>query len=245
MTIKPVIDHAGLSKEQLDLIEHFEADYNAVDLFLRRHFGGEKQASFSHLVRQYSRKHAGWRDVELLLTIAEVRNAIVHGKTEAYRYVAVPAPAIIEQLAICLDRLTHPARAIPTFQRKVETVAFDDTLTHVLEIITQQQYSQFPVYHAQRFRGLLTENGITRWLAQHVTTELSLVELSDIPVKAVLRNEEKLDTHHFVARDFRVDDLRALFATYEMLEAALITSSGKQTEALMGIVTRWDILRLK
>jgi len=39
MTTKLVVDFAGLSKEQLDLIQGFEADYNTVDQFLRKSLG--------------------------------------------------------------------------------------------------------------------------------------------------------------------------------------------------------------
>ena len=44
---------------------------------------------------------------------------------------------------------------------------------------------------AERFRGLLTENGITRWFAYHVATKVSLVELQDVHVKQALENEEE------------------------------------------------------
>src|SRR5438132_5971195 len=194
MTTKPMVDGVRLPEEQLDLIEHFETDYNAVDRFLRKALGSDKQVSFTHLVNEYSRRHAGWRDADLLKTIGEVRNAIVHSKTEAYRYLAVPTPAIAQNLRFCLERLINPARVIPTFQRKVEKVCNHDALAAVLKIIREREYSQFPVYEAERFRGLLTENGITRWLAHHVATKLFLVELDDVPVKQVLQNEEKPKT---------------------------------------------------
>ena len=93
--------------------------------------------------------------------------------------------------------------------------------------------------------GLLTENGITRWLAHHVDTKFSTVELDDVPVKAVLQNEEMLKTCCFVAGDIRVDDVSALFASHGELEAVLITTQGKESEPLLGIATRWDILDLK
>jgi len=189
-TPKLLVDRAGLSKEQFDLIQQFEADYNAVDHFLRKALGSDKQVPFTHLISEYAKKHAGWCDSELLKTIAEIRNAIVHGKTEAYRYVAIPTPAIAEQLRTYRERLINPARAVPTFQRTVEAVSIDDTLSRVLKIIDQRDYSQFPVYNEKRFRGLLTENGITRWLAHHVIKTLSLVELDDIPVGQALQNEE-------------------------------------------------------
>lgn len=245
MTTKPIVDYAGLSKEQLDLIQQFDADYNVIDHFFRKALSTDLQVSFTYLVKEYARRHLGWHDADLLKTIADVRNAIVHSKTKAYRYVAVPTPHIAQNLRDCLDRLINPARVIPTFQRKTETVSIDDALTRVLKTITQRDYSQFPVYEAERFRGLLTENGITRWLAHHVTTKLSLIELDDIPVRQVLRSEEKRKNHHFVARNTRVDEVSGLFASHELLEAVLITETGTASEALLGIATRWDLIHLR
>jgi predicted transcriptional regulator len=234
-----------LSKEQLDTIEQFEADYNAIDHALRKALGSNNHQSFTFLVKEYSRKHVGWRDADLLAMISELRNAIVHGKTEPYGYAAVPSPAITRQLNLCRERLAHPARAIPTFQRKVETVSSDHSLAQVLKIIKQRDYSQFPIYKDHRFYGLLTENGITRWLAHHVSTKLSLVELDEIAVDDVLPNEENRRNYSFLARDGRVDDVRGLFFTHPLLEAVLVTASGKESEALLGIATRWDAIRLE
>jgi predicted transcriptional regulator len=240
----PIVDRAGLTHEQFDLIQQFEADYNAIDHFLRKAFSSDKQISFTHLVNEYSRRHAGWHDADPLKTIADVRNAIVHGKTEAYLYVAVPTPAIAQNLKACRDRLINPGRVIPKFQRKVERVSSSDSLGRVLRIIAKQDYSQFPVYEAERFKGLLTENGITLWLAHHVDTNLSLVELDDVSVKEVLSKESERKNYHFVGRDVRVDDVSGLFATHALMEAALITATGKESESLLGIATRWDIIHL-
>ena len=115
MTMKAVDHEWKLSKDQIDLIENFEADYNSIDRFLRKNVGEDKQTSFMVLVSEYSHRHAGWRDADLLRTVAELRNSIVHGKTEPYHYVAVPTPAIAENLKACRDRLMNPARAIPHF----------------------------------------------------------------------------------------------------------------------------------
>jgi len=115
----------------------------------------------------------------------------------------------------------NPARAVPTFQRGVETISIHDTLSRALKIIEARDYSQFPVYEGRRFRGLLTENGVTRWLARHVSQSVSSVMLGDIPVSQVLQNEEERKN-----------------------QAVLVTASGDETESLLGIATRWDILHL-
>jgi predicted transcriptional regulator len=244
MATNVIIDAAGLSKDQFDLIQQFEADYNAVDHFLRGSLQANKQASFTSMVHEYVRKHTGWRDGDLLRMVAEVRNAIVHGKTEPYRYVAMPTPALAQALGACRNRLIRPERAIPKFQRPVETVSVADSLAQVLKLVHQRDYSQFPVYDGDRYRGLLTENGITRWLAGHVTGDISLIDLDEVLVKTALRAEEKSKTWRFVARDDRVDDIVGLFSRNPLLEAVLISASGKESEKLLGIATRWDILQL-
>jgi predicted transcriptional regulator len=124
-------------------------------------------------------------------------------------------------------------------------VSTQDTLARVLKVINERDYSQFPVYKGDEFRGLLTENGITRWLAHHVVDTLSLVELDDIYIEDVLRSEEERKNYQFVPRSMLVDDVSASFASEASLEAVLITSNGKHTEKLLGIVTRWDILHLE
>jgi predicted transcriptional regulator len=243
-TTRTGVERSGLTEEQFNLIQQFEADYNAIDQFLRKAFGVDKSLSFVHLLRQYSDKHPGWRDADLLKTIAEVRNTIIHGKVEPYQYVAVPTISTVQKLRACLDRLINHASVIPTFQRKVETVSITHSLAHVLKIIAKRDYSQFPVYEGNGFKGLLTENGITHWLANHVNTDLSLIEMSEVYVKEVLPLEHDRKNYQFVARNMRVDDVSDLFAVNPALEAVLITDKGKVMEALLGISTRWDIMHI-
>ena len=243
-TPEQIVDHNGLSREQLDLIQRSEADFNGIEQFLHAALGIEEHETFTQLVNNYAKSHAGWGDAELLKRIAKIRNVIVHDKTEPFHYPVVPTRAINEKLRKCKERLITPARALPTFERTVEKISMNDTLTRVLKTINHRDYSQFPVYEDKRFLGMLTENGVTRWLARHVVTTLSLVELDEIFVLHVLQSEEARNNHQFVAGDMRVDEVTALFARQTLLEAVLITATGKHTEDLLGIATRWDILHL-
>jgi predicted transcriptional regulator len=229
----------------LELIKRFQVDYNAVDHWLRTALCKEPSVSFRNLVDEYLTAHPSWPDAELLRRVARLRNAIVHGETEPDNFVAIPRPRIVQALHDCRTRLEDPVLVIPKFQRSVETVSFDHTLARVLKILRQRDYSQFPVYEAGQFRGLLTENGITRWLAHHVSTRLSLVEFEDVSVAQVLLDEEKRGTVDFAAQDVRLYDVSGKFVSQPMLEAVLITPNGKDSEQLIGIATRWDMLHLK
>jgi predicted transcriptional regulator len=238
---KPQIPSKCLTKKEIDAIQNFERDYNEVDQFLRNAVGTRSQSSFTSRVKEYRRSHPRWVDADLLHIVADIRNAIVHYKTHTYQYVAVPGPEISKELRACRQRLLEQPTAIKIFGRDVTTVERNDSLATVLRLIGKRDFSQFPVYDHRNFHGLLTENGITRWLAEHVTRELSLVELDEVHVKEVLGREERRPNYCFVARDTRVDDVRALFETRDLLEAALVTEHGKESETLLGIATRWDV----
>jgi hypothetical protein len=99
------------------------------------------------------------------------------------------------------------------------------------------------VYSNNRFKGLLTENGITRWLAKHVERADSLVDVNDVFVSELLREEEQRDNCSFVSRDLETEILRIMFRDLEILEAVLITENGQRTEIPLGIATRWDMLQ--
>jgi predicted transcriptional regulator len=231
-----------LSDDQRELVERFEAAYNSIDRFLRKHLRREQSVPFASLVAEYERTHKMAADSDYLWMAAELRNVLVHRKTKSFQPVAVPTMPVVETLERICRRLTDPPLVMPRFQRAVEVVTLEESLAKVLKRVAQRGYSQFPVYDAEQFRGLLTENGITRWLAHHVSRTMSLVELDEVPVRQVLPEEEKRQNCLFVSRSSAVDDVKVLFAEKELLEAALITQTGDRAEKLIGIVTRWDVL---
>jgi predicted transcriptional regulator len=199
---------------------------------------------FARLVRKYAQEHPRWKDADFLRTIARIRNVIIHEKTEPYRHAVIPAPAIAEELARCKERLLNPARAFPTFERMVQTINLDDSLTQVLSLVHQRDYSQFPVYEERRFKGLLTENGVTRWLAMRAAKSRFAVQLNGIAVSQVMNIDARRENFQFVSSDTTVDDVATQFAEFPLLEAVLVTANGKDTEELLGMATRWDILHL-
>jgi hypothetical protein len=70
-----------------------------------------------------------------------------------------------------------------------------------------------------------------------------MVELADHTVAQVLRLEETKKNCEFAPRNETTAAARNRFAENPLLEAVLITDRGRHTEALLGIATRWDVLR--
>jgi CBS domain-containing protein len=241
---------------ELDLIERLLTAYNAIDAHLQNWSRHDGPTSFRSLVDLYAKKNRAWKDAELLRTVAGLRNLLVHEKVEPYEYPCVPTLTLVEELEKSRDRLLHPARA-DRFARKVVTVQSDDSLAHVLKMIHELKITHFPVYdssreysrHGHHFAGVLTENGITRWLAEHTAHNDSLIEFHDEPVREVLAREESSKgtrkNYEFAPRRARVEDLVQRFHDNTYLEAVLITENGDTKENLLGIVTRWDVLNLE
>jgi predicted transcriptional regulator len=231
----------GTKAKANPLIERLQVAFNKLDHHLRATIGHRRRVPFASLIEQAVALDR--EDRELLVLTSRVRNLLVHDRTQPDEYAVTPSVSLVAQLELLERRLASPKRAIPTFGKAVEQLVVSDSLAMVLKRIRDRDYSQFPVYEGPAFRGLLTENGITRWLARHVTREMSLVELEDAAVKDVLKQEEDPKTNWaFVPGRETVDRVRQLFADSEMLEAVLITERGRQNEELIGIATRWDML---
>ena len=227
--------------EPQDLIERFLAAYNSIDAELRHRLQLDPYESFSRVVEAYSAQHRYWPDAQKLRRYAELRNFLAHGPTQPYKRLAIPTQEVvadIEQVRIRLSELV-----LPRFQRNVLSLREDTTLAAVLGTIAQTDFSQFPVYTQDgEFVGLLTENGITRWLAHHTVRDIPLVDFDEIPIADVFAEEETLSNHRFIARTKPLGEVVSEFGRNPLLEAVLITHNGKPSEELLGIVTRWDLL---
>lgn len=232
-----------MTAEEKRRVQSFLARFNRVDTQLRRRLGlSRRDGTFNAVVTRFTRTYPNVVDADVLYTLAAIRNALVHETLSESEYCVVPTHSVSQQLNELLDQLVAPVRVIPTFRQKVETVTPEDTLTNVLELIKRRDFSQFPVYKNYEFVGLLTENGITRWLAGCARGN-SVPDLSNVRVVQLLRREESDETCAFVPAAEEVRSIRGMFANQTLLEAVLITDNGHSRPPLKGIITRWDMLR--
>lgn len=235
-----------MTPHDLDLIERFIAAYNALDAHLQSTLApsGSGHQSFRGLVDHFAKRNAWFRDAEALRTYAQVRNVLVHEKVEAYEYVCVPTPAVVERIEAIRDRLLHPQIAA-RFERPVEVLAPDAKVSTALRLIREKKFSQFPVYDENQFRGVLTENSITRWLAEQVYLHTPTVHLENASVGEVLKFAPPRPNFAFVTREAGMAEIAHLFHENTWLEVVLVTSRGGHNEPLRGILTRGDISRFE
>lgn len=114
-----------------------------------------------------------------------------------------------------------------------------DSLDVVLETVREKRYTQFPVYKGDKFEGLLTENGVTFWLADKIDEDL--FSIKETKISEILDKDEKNKNYRFISRNKNIYEVQNYFNNHE-IEALFVTDSGKEQQKILGIITSWDIL---
>ena len=180
-----------------------------------------------------------------LKEFADLRNAIVHERTDGH-VLAEPNDQAVEAIEFVASLLLDPPKVIPLFQSEVATFSVGDPIAKAVKTMFEQSFSQMPVYDGAIFVGLLTANTVARWLGASVAEDI--FSLSETPVSDVLGYTEDKNNFSFLRRDSTLFEVLERFQTFERegkrLEAILITQNGKLSEALLGIVTIWDLPKI-
>jgi predicted transcriptional regulator len=180
-----------------------------------------------------------------LKEFADLRNAIVHERTDGH-VLAEPNDRTAQEIENLALRLLDPPKVTKLFQREVHTFGIGDPIARAVQTMLEHSFSQVPIYDEGAFVGLLTANSIARWLGATVAEDIS--SLSDTRVSDVLDHTEDSDNVSFLGRNSTLCEVLERFRASESLgkrlEAILITENGKPSEALLGIVTIWDLPRI-
>lgn len=234
-----------LTQEQKDLIERFLVAYTHIEGALRHKLGEGTEISISQLIKQYGKDRPNWRDTDgkQLRVYSSLRDALVHTERKPHEYLSVPLPYVVDRIEEININLTNPKKVHPEFQRDVVSVALSTPIFTVLGYIREKEFSQFPVYNNENteFLGLLTENGLTRWLAGYVA-DSTIVCFEDVFVHSALSNEESRENYRFASRNTQISTVVDWFTKNPLVEAVIITNDGKKEEKPLGIATRWDIV---
>ncbi len=225
-------------------IDRFEAAYNRIDKELGQIIGDapESRHGFAARVRIASHKRRRLsRFTDFLLEIGELRNALIHSRTDVDRYLAVPSEETVAELEFISNTITAPPSVSSKFTCRVVKLHADQPISDAWELIRKDGYSRYPVYDHGRFLGLLTANGFTRWCAAHVRNDRLDADLSKVLVSDVLEADHRRDAVTFIAADAAIDDAALLFADNPRLESILITQHGRPDESPLGIISGGDM----
>jgi predicted transcriptional regulator len=235
-----------LTAEESLRIDTFLSVFASIESALQKRLQANSTTKFHRLVSDYRQRNPFWKnDADDLDHYAQIRNFLTHERTAEFGYPVAVTQRSVECLKAIKQRLETPRLVGDRYCRRVEVVTPDRSLVDVLLLAFENAFSQFPVVEGERFKGVITENEITRWLGHQVKGGKTKIALSGVTVRQVMTEREE---GRPVVFDFRSvndpePDVMGMFQRRAGLEVVLLTASGGQDTPIQGIITQWDAAR--
>jgi len=227
----------------MDTSTAFLATFATIEKWLRRTANEDRSATFYQLVDRVAAKNrAVARYCNDLKEYADLRNAIIHERTDGHVIAEPNARAVADFERLC-STLLNPPTVIPMFQLSVKTLTTKDSVGEAVTIMRDGSFSQLPILSGDTVEELLTAETVARWLAAEVANEL--VNLWETKIELVLQHTEDPNHYCFLPRGATLFDALAKFDQFvekgKDLDAILITNDGRRDQKLLGILTIYDV----
>lgn len=224
--------------------EKFISLFNEIEHVLRDLDGGDRYVPFYKLVDQVSYKNkVVSRYASGLKMYADLRNVIVHNQIDN-RFIADPDDAAIAELGDMLLKIQSPILALSVVRHQVQCVLMNDPLPNVLAFMKVQGYSQLPVYENEVFMGVINAHVLSLWLTNKMTDSGQLPDRL-ASVKDIMAYKTEKGKTLFLPRTVSaievLDQYQEFAKRADMIDAIIITHSGKTDEAPLTIITDYDI----
>lgn len=222
--------------------------YNLIDKFLRKEKGLEREVTFSQKIK-YSSNNAVRRYKDELLSLGELRNAIVHNPRINNRVIAEPHDETVKRIKELYESISNPTKVTPGFQFKILGAHEDDHIYNILREMKEKSISQFPVFNQEnRVVEIINTNTISRWLSAQLGEEGTII-VEPVKVKDLIPSIEFRQNYQFISKTASIYEAYDLFIANintkkRNLDLLFITDSGSPTESLLGLVTIEDIASL-
>lgn len=236
----------------MDNYQKFLNGYNAINQLLIKKYDLDDKSTFGNAIyhsKKFDRVISYYFDE--LTQFMELRNVLTHRSIhQQQEYVlAQPSNEVVDRITMIYNTLLQPKSIGVLFGKEVISFDAASSLMDVLHSVKKNKHSQFPVFENNELIGLLTENGIANWLAEHVDDDV--FSLSETSVKDVVMVEENKDDYILVSDKMSVYEAEALFynrfkSNNKVLTLIISTKEKpKHANDLVGIVTAWDLPDLR
>lgn len=232
---------------RVERAERFIVAFNKIEKYFTQQLDDTSYVPFFRAVLRLRKKNAIVnRYHNDLLEYSELRNAIVHNRTEVNYTIADPHIEIVEAIEKIADEMTAPKLVIPTFAKTLKVLQADLTVKEILNVIRETKFTQFPIYRSKQFVGLLTDKKVLHWIAHHMNGDFT--ELLQTPLIQLIDDNGIDQNYLFIPRTMDIyqaeELLLDMFKKHEEIAALLITEDGKSNQKLLGMVTPKDLIRV-
>jgi len=180
---------------------------------------------------------------DALSAFAELRNAISHHSYQGGLPIAVPLRTTVEAAKRVRQEIERPLSAGQVVTGTPMIASITDPLREVLGRMTEESFSQVPLYRGDEFAALLTTNAVARWVAANLDED-GIALLEGATAAAVLAFAEGHEVAEAVARTTPAATVLERLTSSSPPLAVLVTHNGRLSERPLGVLVAADVPRL-
>ena len=237
------------SNEQ-SLAQDFLEVYNELDAHMRKMLNCDETVSHMFVVDQLSQTNKTIRNYKDDLKLyGRLRNAIIHNPfSQKIEVIAEPHPEIVERYKRLRDAILNPAMALSVAisSERIFSTSMEAGARQVMEVMAKRLFSYVPILDEQKHViGIFSENTVFLYLTRNEICAVdSNTKISEFAEFTPVRQHAN-EYFEFVGRNATLAAVKDLFGTglveRKRLGAVFITENGKENEAILGMVTAWDV----
>lgn len=235
-------------------VRKFKSDYNELDRFLTQKVNGQEGHFYENMIK-FLRLNPRYQyfkgDIDC---VNDVRKIITH-KENMEGVPVIPTDALCNKLEYILKQIKNPPKwssiAIPADQ--IYSCTENDQISDVVKKMAENTFTHVPVVKNGVFQWLLSESVFVQWLSEVVEKGEIITEATSVSQlrKYIKRTN---DDYMFLSRNTDVYQIKEEFErvtnekkakNFKRLGVIFISDSGKPTEKILGLITAWDLGKIK
>lgn len=227
--------------------ELFLKMYRILEGILEKRFAGVRQGS--SVVMEYIRDPDSEPYRHELNICREIRNLLTHNADEDGEPLIEPSEAVLVSLQNILDHVSAPRYAVEygTPREKILWAHPNDMVMDVMHRMSKLGFSHVPVMERGRISGVFSVGGLFVYLERKGLSALNNTARIGQIDEAMNLDKHGSDRYLFLPEDATIYQVRDAFEERSernnRLSAVFITRTGSKDEALIAMLTPWDVLK--
>lgn len=180
----------------------------------------------------------------------EVRNLLSHTPKINQGFGVEPSKELISLLEETIHKILNPVRArqIAIPRRNVLCKSLDDYVLPTMKDMDEKTYTHIPILQNDVVCGVFSENTVLSFLVdEEIVCIDKTMRFSDLANYLPL-DRHRAESFRFASINASLEEISAMFEkalkNTDRIGMVFLTSSGKPTEKLLGILTAWDVAGL-
>lgn len=248
--LNKVTNKIGEIKVMNENVSRFNHAFNELQEAVAGKLDKSSETNFGTLLglANYKKDKVIYTYMDSLQFYREFRNLLTHKTISGEEAIAIPSSLLIKEIETITEKIRYPKKVKDLFLSNVVTFNQEDKLSEVLKIVKEKSYSQFPVFGNDELVGIVSEKGITSFLAHSISDDV--ITIKDITIKDIIGVHEEKDLYEVITQDKSIFDIESIFnnrikegkTAYVLLISK--NTSIKSPDDIVGIIAPWDLLKI-